>query len=313
MNAANSVSSTPCTSPGEASPLVPKSRRRRSRPGDDVASIAAAVNATRFPQFCSTSPSSLTIWRRSLIFHGKGYTVYDSTGSVLFRVDNYASDRPRETHLMDLSGNVLLTIKPSRKLGILKRWEAFKGDGDREDGSVEKAKPLFTATKGLVGDSRNKITVSGTQMDYLIACTPGQGCYKIYHRNSLTNPLAEVNQKCVNEPKITLGKDVLSLCIQPGIDQVIVFSHGIRAKEREDSKVQAIPFVSRRLVCCNYSSSSAMLPIYLKKSRMIHSEIRSLAQQVNPLLPLFQQTPTSTNSSILFFFFAAPQNLAQRV
>ncbi|XP_031486651.1 protein LURP-one-related 5-like [Nymphaea colorata] len=216
MNAANPVSSTPCTSPGEASPLVPKSLRRRSRPGHDVAS-AAAVNAILFPQFCSPSPSSLTIWRRSLLFHGKGYTVYDSTGSVVFRVDNYASDRPRETHLMDLSGNVLLTIRPSRKLGILERWEAFRGDGDREDGSVEKAKPLFIATKGLVGNSRYKITVSGSQMDYLIACTPGQGCYKIYHRNSLTNPLAEVlykhiqvNQKCVNEPKITLGKDVLS-------------------------------------------------------------------------------------------------------
>ncbi|XP_031486861.1 protein LURP-one-related 3-like [Nymphaea colorata] len=225
MNAANSVSSTPFTSPGEASPLVPKSLRRRSRPGNDVASAAAAaaaVNAILFPQFCSTSPSSLTIWRRSLLFHGKGYTVYDSTGSVVFRVDNYASDRPRETHLMDLSGNVLLTIRPSRKLGIVERWEAFKGDGDSEVGSVEKAKPLFTATKGLVGNSRYKITVSGTQMDYLIACTPGQGCYKIYHRNSLTNPLAEVNQKCANEPKITLGKDVLSLCIQPGIDQVIV-------------------------------------------------------------------------------------------
>ncbi|KAF3789127.1 LURP-one-related 11 protein [Nymphaea thermarum] len=203
MKAANSVSSTPFTSPGEASPLVPKSRRRRSRPSDDVASIAAAapaaVNATLFPQFCSTSPSSLTIWRRSLLFHGKGYTVYDSTGSVVFRVDNYTSDRPRETHLMDLSGNVLLTIRPSRKLGILERWEAFKGDGDREDGSVEKAKPLFTPTKGLVGNSRYKITVSGTQMDYLIACTPGQGCYKIYHKNSLTNPLAEIHEYLYTE------------------------------------------------------------------------------------------------------------------
>ncbi|CAN6469293.1 unnamed protein product [Victoria cruziana] len=219
MNGAASASSGLFTSPREGYPLVRKGRRREFPDDDDAVSAAAAVNAILFPQFCSTSPSSLTIWRRSLLFHGKGYTVYDSTGTVVFRVDNYASDRPRQTHLMDLSGKVLLTIRPTRKLGILERWEAFKGDGD---GSEEKAKPLFTATKGLVGNSRYKITVNGTQMDYLITCTPGQGCYKIYHRNSLTSPLAEVNQKCVNEQKIALGKDVLSLCIQPGIDQVIV-------------------------------------------------------------------------------------------
>lgn len=114
MNGAASASSGLFTSPREGYPLVRKGRRREFPDGDDVASAAAAVNAILFPQFCSTSPSSLTIWRRSLLFHGKGYTVYDSTGTVVFRVDNYASDRPRQTHLMDLSGKVLLTIRPAR-------------------------------------------------------------------------------------------------------------------------------------------------------------------------------------------------------
>lgn len=64
-----------------------------------------------------STANKLTIWQKSLLFNGRGYTVYDnSTGELIFRVDNYASDWRVEMFLMDSTGNVLFTIKRSRKV-----------------------------------------------------------------------------------------------------------------------------------------------------------------------------------------------------
>ena len=65
----------------------------------------------------SGSANKLTIWQKSLLFNGRGYTVYDnSTGRLIFRVDNYASDWRMEMFLMDSTGIVLFTIKRSPKV-----------------------------------------------------------------------------------------------------------------------------------------------------------------------------------------------------
>ena len=53
----------------------------------------------------------LTVWRKSLLFNGHGFTVFDPKGDLLFRVDNYASESRGEIVLMDANGKPLLTIK----------------------------------------------------------------------------------------------------------------------------------------------------------------------------------------------------------
>lgn len=60
---------------------------------------------------CSTEPTTLTVWHKSLLFDCNGFTVYHSNGNLLFRVDNYCSNRSREIVLMDALGNELLSLQ----------------------------------------------------------------------------------------------------------------------------------------------------------------------------------------------------------
>lgn len=53
----------------------------------------------------------LTVWRKSLLFNGNGFTVFDSKGHLVFRVDNYSSGSRDCIVLMDAAGKPLLTIR----------------------------------------------------------------------------------------------------------------------------------------------------------------------------------------------------------
>lgn len=53
--------------------------------------------------------SSLTVWRKSLLINCNGFTVIDSKGNLIYRVDNYIG-HPAEITLMDASGKSLFTL-----------------------------------------------------------------------------------------------------------------------------------------------------------------------------------------------------------
>lgn len=53
--------------------------------------------------------TSLTVWRKSLLMSCNGFTVIDSYGNLVYRVDNYIG-RPNEVTLMDASGKSILTM-----------------------------------------------------------------------------------------------------------------------------------------------------------------------------------------------------------
>ena len=66
----------------------------------------------KYPRIRSGSGSlttSLTVWRKSLVMSCNGFTVIDSHGNLVYRVDNYIG-HPDEVVLMDASGNSLLTM-----------------------------------------------------------------------------------------------------------------------------------------------------------------------------------------------------------
>jgi hypothetical protein len=52
----------------------------------------------------------LTVWRKSLLISCNGFTVINSCGDLVYRVDNYI-DRPEELILMDGSGKSILTMR----------------------------------------------------------------------------------------------------------------------------------------------------------------------------------------------------------
>ncbi|VAH42411.1 unnamed protein product [Triticum turgidum subsp. durum] len=51
-----------------------------------------------------------TLWLKSLVLNGRGCTVYDSDGHIVYRVDNYGSKCSDNVCLMDLRGNVVVNI-----------------------------------------------------------------------------------------------------------------------------------------------------------------------------------------------------------
>lgn len=61
--------------------------------------------------------TSLTVWRKSLLLSCNGFTVIDSKGNLIYRVDNYTG-HPQEIVLMDGSGKSVLTLH-RRKVGTI--------------------------------------------------------------------------------------------------------------------------------------------------------------------------------------------------
>lgn len=56
-------------------------------------------------------PKVLTVWKKSLLFNCTGFTVFDTKGNLVFRVDNYVAGNKGEIVLMDAAGKPLLTIR----------------------------------------------------------------------------------------------------------------------------------------------------------------------------------------------------------
>ncbi|KAH9305796.1 hypothetical protein KI387_010200, partial [Taxus chinensis] len=132
-------------------------------------------------------------------------------------VDNYASNANKEIILMDHAGNVLITMRRKR-LNFHSKWEAFRGDPQ------ECEEPIFTLTKSLARfftkTSAANVFVNGSRQikhcDYGIEgslCTPFCTIF-----SASGDMVAEVRRKEAKSD-VMLGKDVLSLVIQPGIDQ----------------------------------------------------------------------------------------------
>ncbi|KAI3891839.1 hypothetical protein MKW92_018234 [Papaver armeniacum] len=53
----------------------------------------------------------------SLVFNGNECIVYDSSGNIVYRIDNYDQKLKNEFYLMHVHGN---------KLSVVKFWEGYK-------------------------------------------------------------------------------------------------------------------------------------------------------------------------------------------
>lgn len=177
-------------------------------------------------QFCSVTPTVLTVWKKSLLFScDGGFTVFDSNGDLVFRMDIV-----NDTHnllLMDAQGKPLLTLR--RKLPSLhNRWEGFLGD------KFEGQKPLFTVRRSsILPTSSSPVEVfmmtsttyfslitSTVCADYQVEGSFSQRCCTIYSAAS-RKIAAEVKRKCGAQGTM-LGKDVFSLCVEPGFDRAFM-------------------------------------------------------------------------------------------
>ncbi|XP_059643675.1 protein LURP-one-related 5-like [Cornus florida] len=159
--------------------------------------------------FMCEEETHLTVLKTSLFFAGDGFTVYDSKGELVFRVDSYGPDN--EVILMDASGRCLLTVR--RKWPSLHhRWEGFMGE------KTEGQQPIFSVRRSsIVGRSSMTVEVFGeTGEEYQIEGSFCQRSCTIF--NAAKESMAEIRRKVDASAHVMLGKDVFSLCLKPGFD-----------------------------------------------------------------------------------------------
>ncbi|KAA8540495.1 hypothetical protein F0562_024586 [Nyssa sinensis] len=164
-------------------------------------------------RFIYEEETHLTVLKTSLFFAGDGFSVYDTKGELVFRVDSYGPDtRDRgELVLMDPSGRCLLTVRRKRP-SLHQRWEGFLGE------RMEGQKPIFSVRRSsIIGQSSVTVEVYGDPSEeYQIEGSFAQRCCTIF--NAVRESVAEIRRKVDASANVVLGKDVFSLFLKPGFD-----------------------------------------------------------------------------------------------
>ncbi|KAH6804323.1 hypothetical protein C2S51_032570 [Perilla frutescens var. frutescens] len=180
--------------------------------------------------------TSLTVWRKSLIFSCSGFTVIGSDGGLAYRVDNYTG-RPDEIILMDGSGNPIFTICRRKRLRLLDSyWLVYEGevgkysnnDDDMMESSSNKEKlPIFCVRK-----STNNYSMRQTKLDQVIAyvyCGVSEKRWMYTVEGSYAHRSCKIlddSRRVVGEIKkkeglrggASFGLEVFDLIVMPGFD-----------------------------------------------------------------------------------------------
>ncbi|CAN4127288.1 unnamed protein product [Withania somnifera] len=196
-------------------------------------------NNSSCKELATTSSSSscicLTVWRKSLIFSCKGFTVIGSDGNLVYRVDNY-SGRRDQTILMDASGKPILTICRHKKLRIVdNNWFIYEGEvlGDHDyntstkTSSSSRKKPIFCVKKQMKILQSNinvlahvyyhGITSSDNRYSYIIEGSYTNRTCKVLDAKS-RNVVAEIRKKQAVTGGVTFGLEVFVLVVMTGFD-----------------------------------------------------------------------------------------------
>ncbi|CAF1700573.1 hypothetical protein F2Q70_00008583 [Brassica cretica] len=153
----------------------------------------------------------LTVWRKSLLFNCDGFTVYNSNGNLVFRVDNYMNSPKDNIVLMDASGLPLLSIR-RKKLSLGDCWAVYDGETQRD--------PIFTAKKNvsILTNKRSLAWVSAKKtILYEVEGSYGQKSCKIVDvRNK--KKTAEIKRKDAMVGGGSFGKDVFKLIVESDME-----------------------------------------------------------------------------------------------
>ncbi|XP_048132017.1 protein LURP-one-related 17 [Rhodamnia argentea] len=174
---------------------------------------------------------SFTVWRKSLLINCNGFTVIDSRGDIVYRVDSYGGGRPREVILMDGAGKSVLTLRRLKKLlARLDDWLVYEGEvGDGgpsyKSGKLSrKKKPICCVRKrvGVFGAASNAIAyvchaVPGKAREYVIEGSYANRSCKVLEESS-RDVVAEIKRKEANLGGGSFGTEVFVLVVRPGFN-----------------------------------------------------------------------------------------------
>ncbi|XP_051137226.1 protein LURP-one-related 11-like [Andrographis paniculata] len=186
----------------------------------------SSSNISSSSSYCNSSEKeTFTVWMKSLVFHGKGCTVFDSMGEVVFRVDNYQQRCSNQVFLMDSCGKVLFSInrKLWQKLWIWGCWEGFKCNDHNLRAS--KKRPWFQVTRNFSFWSKDiscRVSLKCNENTcYRIMGLEGKPGLKITDFSGQL--LAEAVQKQSSEG-VPLGDDVLTLKVEAETDHSLIMA-----------------------------------------------------------------------------------------
>ncbi|KAM3317090.1 hypothetical protein ACQJBY_034971 [Aegilops geniculata] len=170
---------------------------------------------------------SLTVWRRSLLFNGKGFTVFDTSGNLVFRVETHSRGSPREVVLMDAHGLALLTVR-RKKLSLAEEWLVYDGDGDepaprrftaRRNRSLLRTKSLARLSPGRSLDGTGD--APGCRYDV-------EGSYASRSLDMFASSCSGGNQRqrvaTVCRKEAAVGLDVFRLMVEPDLEPALAMA-----------------------------------------------------------------------------------------
>ena len=176
----------------------------------------AAERAAAGPPAGEEEPTTLTVWRKSLLFNCRGFTVFDASGNLVYRVDSYASDSRAEVVLMDAAGRAVLTVRRRKVIGLgADQWLVYPGEETR-------LPPLYAVKRAA-----QYMRGGGKSMAHVTSCSGAAGGkqtgggYEVegsYLRRCCT--VYDDRRRAVAEvrPKEAVGSDVFRLVVQPGTE-----------------------------------------------------------------------------------------------
>ncbi|CAL4973438.1 unnamed protein product [Urochloa decumbens] len=172
-------------------------------PSPAAAERAAAAAADE----AGEEPTTLTVWRKSLLFNCKGFTVFDAKGDLAYRVDTY-DDAEAEVVLMDPAGRAAFTVRRKRLSLSGEQWLIHAGGED------EARRPLYAVKRGGGGKTMARVapctTAAGAAAPFVVEGSYGRRRCVVY--DGERRAVAEV------QPKEAVGTDVFRLVVQPGVD-----------------------------------------------------------------------------------------------
>jgi len=151
--------------------------------------------------------------------------VFDSSGNLVFRVDNYPSDPKGEVVLMDAGGMAIFTLRRKR-LSLQIEWQGFFGefqDAQKPLFVIRRAPSLLLSTKSLpevyMCSSAKRNKSKKQHPDYRVKGDYAKRSFTLL--NSFNEVVAEVKPKQARSD-VKLGGDVFNLTVRPGYDQAFV-------------------------------------------------------------------------------------------
>ncbi|RID67262.1 hypothetical protein BRARA_D02351 [Brassica rapa] len=181
----------------------------------------------KFPNTCeeslcdSKAAAVLTVWKKSLLFNCDGFTVYNSSGDLVFRVDNYMNSSKDNIVLMDASGLPLLSIR-RKKLSLGDCWMVYDGETQRD--------PIFTARKNVsIMTNRRSLAWVSTKKTllYEIEGSFGQRSCKIVDERRNKKKAAEIKRKEAMVGGVAFGKDVFKLIVESEMEPRVAMAFTI--------------------------------------------------------------------------------------